>query len=751
MATHPYTGHFDVRRVETLFRENQQRQKTHFYEWQNNDDCIVMRRCDYYTLRLTTTTLPAYDANSDVLILRFEFSDSIKATGAVINIRVATPEKPMIRQTNKWFAEIVKQVGTHLYVRVVPPPMAQICRWNLSVLYGEWSKRGIVENLTVCSASRDNLIDVYVVCNPFHPDDDAYAPPGQLAAYMTSTADGYLSGLQKSDGYQYSHNDWIHDQFNKVTLDRFNLMVAILVYNHENGGTGLPFADCGDLVRLTRKISYTINQYIIYGCWNECEIKNGAVHPSDWTGSLEILKLHERTKKPVKFAQCFTFACLFVTFLRSIGIYTRPVTCIGAAHDTDKNLTVDRERILSETGELLSDTGTNDSIWNFHVWVEAWFRRPDLNITGLYDGWQVLDATPQEESDGLNQCGPTSVRAIREGRLDLPFDANFVYSEVNADVFVWYKKLNAQTGETELLKTRFGLAEDTVGRAVLTIHPKTREVINLTNEYKPSEGTTEERKMHIQALKRSGAMERDKKLKLYYGANPETNIPEDVTLIVDDLDAIEYGSPVKIYLKLKNTANVQRTLNWSINVSIQMSSGRNVDCVFKENRSGIIKSKEQIEINIDVPFTAYAKALTHYNTMCVVFSGFVAETNQIVYNEDKFQVVGGPIIVKAPTVVSTTLTNAAEVVFTNFLNKDISNVEFYLDGGPLSHPKLIDRFPTNVKSQQRVHLPIKFRSIADGTRHLVATVKYEKDGSTFRVDHVVESYPSNANSISADV
>lgn len=35
---------------------------------------------------------------------------------------------------------------------------------------------------------------------------------------------------------------------------------------------------------------------------------------------------------------------------------------------------------------------------NFHCWVESWMSREDLSKG--YDGWQVLDPTPQERSDG---------------------------------------------------------------------------------------------------------------------------------------------------------------------------------------------------------------------------------------------------------------------------------------------------------------------------------------------------------------
>lgn len=37
---------------------------------------------------------------------------------------------------------------------------------------------------------------------------------------------------------------------------------------------------------------------------------------------------------------------------------------------------------------------------NFHVWNEGWFTRPDLGAK--YNGWQILDATPQERSAGTS-------------------------------------------------------------------------------------------------------------------------------------------------------------------------------------------------------------------------------------------------------------------------------------------------------------------------------------------------------------
>ena len=47
---------------------------------------------------------------------------------------------------------------------------------------------------------------------------------------------------------------------------------------------------------------------------------------------------------------------------------------------------------------IASGANNKDSIWNFHVWNEAWMSRDDLPDPS-YGGWQVIDSTPQEESE----------------------------------------------------------------------------------------------------------------------------------------------------------------------------------------------------------------------------------------------------------------------------------------------------------------------------------------------------------------
>lgn len=118
--------------------------------------------------------------------------------------------------------------------------------------------------------------------------------------------------------------------------------------------------------------------------------------------------------------------CDLTAVMRVLGIPCRVVTNFNSAHDTNANLVI--EEYYSPMGKKLPRS--KDSIWsvppplcllwrpkcrvcqcfllktwscflplrNFHVWVESWMRRQDLGMA--YDGWQVLDPTPQERSAG---------------------------------------------------------------------------------------------------------------------------------------------------------------------------------------------------------------------------------------------------------------------------------------------------------------------------------------------------------------
>lgn len=106
--------------------------------------------------------------------------------------------------------------------------------------------------------------------------------------------------------------------------------------------------------------------------------------PLAWSGSGAILEQFWRTRKAVKYAQCWVFGgtlttsewvckhflprvpCnatlhfAFVSVLRSLGIPSRPITNFASAHDTDANRAIDfyYDRNYDEISHMSAD-----SIW----------------------------------------------------------------------------------------------------------------------------------------------------------------------------------------------------------------------------------------------------------------------------------------------------------------------------------------------------------------------------------------------------
>ncbi|XP_029414114.1 protein-glutamine gamma-glutamyltransferase Z isoform X2 [Nannospalax galili] len=228
---------------------------------------------------------------------------------------------------------------------------------------------------------------------------------------------------------------------------------------------------------------------VLQGNWGE-DYSQG-VSPLEWNGSVAILRQWSaRGGQPVKYGQCWVFASVMCTVMRCLGVPTRVVSNFRSAHNTDGNLTIDT--YYDRTAEMLP-TQKPDKIWNFHVWNECWMIRKDLPPG--YNGWQVLDPTPQQNSSGLFCCGPASVKAIREGDVHLPYDTHFVYAEVNADEVIWLFE-NGQAQEILAHNT------NSIGKEISTKMVGSDERLDITNSYKYLEGSPEERSIFMKASKK---------------------------------------------------------------------------------------------------------------------------------------------------------------------------------------------------------------------------------------------------------
>lgn len=89
----------------------------------------------------------------------------------------------------------------------------------------------------------------------------------------------------------------------------------------------------------------------------------------------------------------------------------------------------------------------------------------------------MVDANPQETSQGFSPCGPTSVAAVRSGQVYLKYDTPFVFAEVNSHKVYWQHKNNGTFAVIPVDKSA-------VGHCISTKAVGSDERVDITHFYK---------------------------------------------------------------------------------------------------------------------------------------------------------------------------------------------------------------------------------------------------------------------------
>ncbi|XP_039858742.1 protein-glutamine gamma-glutamyltransferase 2-like isoform X1 [Simochromis diagramma] len=333
-----------------------------------------------------------------------------------------------------------------------------------------------------------SLGTLVVLFNPWCSGDWVYLPDeGERQEYVMNEGGTVYAGTSDYIGSR----PWIFGQFEEEMVD---ICLKILDANLEHredpaGDTSARY----NPIYVSRVISAMINssddEGVLVGRWDG-NYSDGC-SPTRWTSSVSILQRWFQNRcNPVKYGQCWVFAAVMCTVMRFFGIPCRVVTNFQSGHDSNSSLTID---------EYYNDCGVrskeaSESVWNFHVWVEGWMKRPDLMKGDIYDGWQVLDPTPQEESEGVFCCGPAPVNAILRGDTDVKYDVPFVYAEVNADIVKWRISTNGS-------KKKMYTDSMSVGQSISTKAVDSWKRVDITDSYKHREGSAEERAIFKRAVR----------------------------------------------------------------------------------------------------------------------------------------------------------------------------------------------------------------------------------------------------------
>uniref|UniRef100_A0A671PDQ7 Protein-glutamine gamma-glutamyltransferase 2-like n=1 Tax=Sinocyclocheilus anshuiensis TaxID=1608454 RepID=A0A671PDQ7_9TELE len=337
---------------------------------------LVLRRGQAFTVTISYDGRP-FDPLKEKLIFR-------------IVLGPLSVEVPVSRlghsSLTQWSAVLERSIpdptGPHaLWVSLSSPASASVGVYTLQMR--------VETHLTV----RTHLLGQFMLlCNPWCPADSVFLQSEDLRNEFVRSDFGLLF---KGSLGNIVFRPWSFDQYEKGILDI--CMKLLQLSPQHQADIGKDLQNRNNPVYISRVISAMVNSNddkgVLMGNWSNDY--SGGVSPSQWSGSADILRKWAETQfSPVKYGQCWVFAAVMCTVMRALGIPTRVVTNFNSAHDTNRNIVI--EEYYSEMGEKLPIG--RDSIWNFHMWVESWMKRPDLGRG--YDGWQVLDPTPQEKSAG---------------------------------------------------------------------------------------------------------------------------------------------------------------------------------------------------------------------------------------------------------------------------------------------------------------------------------------------------------------
>ncbi|KAL3058055.1 hypothetical protein OYC64_010271 [Pagothenia borchgrevinki] len=649
-----------------------------------------------------------------------------------------------------WKADLHKDSSLQtLVLNLTPPAVTPVGEWILTV------KLGGEEML---------LGKLVVLYNPWCPDDWVYLKDeNEIKEYVMNEQGVIYRGSQR----HISPGAWDFGQFEDNMVE-ISLLILDLNLKHEKDPADDVSARCNPIY-VSRVVSAMINSQddrgVLQGNWGTSFI--GGYSPSHWSGSYPILRRwYNIGAHPVKYGQCWVFAGVICSVMRLLGIPCRVVTNFSSAHDNNANLIIDEYH--ADYG--VAPKASHDSIWNYHVWVEAWMRRPDLSEDGAFDGWQVVDPTPQEKSDGIFCCGPAPVKAILKGETDLKYDIPFVFAEVNADCIDWLVKADG---------SKLNIYSDTarVGHNISTKSVGSKKRLDITDSYKYREGTEKEREVfdyaqskmdddeekdedeieegedddemedNVAVEERDDAISSDEEEddeseeeeeneagnETSGGTDAEIPIcippPPPVTMQFEEVSPPRNGKDVRLKLLLRSESSSVRSLSVNISVQAMTYNGFPAASIQTEVKDKILLPGKDLSIRIRVPFLAYHKPMLDCDSLKV--SALVTDKERpdnMYLAVDDVVLIDPPISLKMTSSAKVNRATRGEMIFMNpVVTETLTNCTLTFSGSGLVKEEVEVKLP-DIKPNNRLRVNFSFVPYKCGKRTLVA----DFDCSTFR-------------------
>uniref|UniRef100_A0A6Q2X9F1 Protein-glutamine gamma-glutamyltransferase 2 n=1 Tax=Esox lucius TaxID=8010 RepID=A0A6Q2X9F1_ESOLU len=576
--------------------------------------------------------------------------------------------------TSQWSAAVTSHMDM-VSLSICSPPDAPIGRWRLSL-------------------GQAGQFEFVLLYNPWCTGDMVYMEGEKELEEYVLAQDGII--FRGNSQYPIP-TPWNFGQFEDGILDA---CLRILDMNPKClRNPGKDASGRRNPIYVSRVISAMVNcnddQGVLLGKWTN-DYTDG-VSPMSWRGSVEILRNWDRTAcEPVRYGQCWVFAAVACSVSRALGIPSRVITNYQSAHDSNSNLII--ELFVDENGQLMKNS--RDMIWNYHCWIENWMTRPDLQ-TG-FDGWQAVDPTPQEKSEGVYCCGPIPLKAIKQGEITYKYDGPFIFAEVNADVHTFWKLKDGRTKKV-ITTTKVGLKISTK-----SVGSDERE--DITHLYKYPEGSEEERETFTKANHQNKLLQQQDNAGLLINVKVSPEMRKGCDFDVFAVVTNNTGSEKKCRLVFGSRA-----------VSYNGILGGN--CGFKDLLNSCVRLYQPLGkylTPLRMNFSNYASHLTEDNlirlaALLVDYStqeAYLAVRNIVLVNpEIRVRILGEP---------KERRKLAAEITLQNPLSVPLLDCCFTVEGSNLTDGKIItERLDSAVEPGQDAKVKIYFTPTRSGLRKLV--------------------------------
>ncbi|XP_072259862.1 protein-glutamine gamma-glutamyltransferase 6-like [Pyxicephalus adspersus] len=645
---------------------------------------LILRRGQAFQITLSLNRALKTQDNVTFVVETGKTPNAAKGTKATFSLSKSEAAK------GRWKAVPNNTASTSLTIWITPPVTAIIGTYRFS------------PRLFSGGYTSHKLPELTLLFNPWATDDDVYlANESERQEYVLNDSTIIYHGNENLIGAR----GWNLGQFEEEILG----ICLLLLEKQKIVDVSL----LRDPKAVSRVCSAMVNSNddkgVLQGNWSG-KYENG-LSPTSWSGSVAILKKWA-SSGPVRYGQCWVFAGVLCTVMRCLGIPNRIVTNFNSAHDTDENLSIDT--LFDENGR---NPGGEDSVWNFHVWNEAWFTRDDIG--SYYNGWQVLDATPQEKSNEIYRLGPTSVKAIKEGDVHLLYDGPFVFSEVNADEISWiYRK---EGDSFERIKTN----TSSIGKCISTKAVGSGARIDITSSYKNKEGTPEEREAFHNALLNLYGRQTVAKEVDTSNTHASTDVPrmsrvipafkQDISGKFKKIDTPELGQDIDLILVLVNEASSNKTIAVTFNAKVTGYTRRVMKNFSMESVSISMASKEEKEITFKIPYSKYINNLLDDEVVEV--------TALCKWDEAEKLLVSQVITLKNPSLTIKASEDAVvnkplsvEVTFNNPLNESLTDCKLVAEGSGLIKDQIEKKI--SLKPKEKTTVTIEFTPYTKGSKQL---------------------------------